>query len=297
VTGSVRELEVDLDGPVHYADHGGHGRPIVLVHGLGGSRLNWLAVAPGLAQDHRVFALDLIGHGLTPRAGRKATLANHRRLIDGFIEKIAGEPAVLVGNSTGGHLSILEAALRPENVAGLILVDPAVPIPVRGSRPSPASLVLAPLLVRGLGEALLMADARRTTSEQVVYRTLKSVSPDYSRIPAEVIQAHLEGQRARHGNRDAHVALLQTGRSLLISNLRRASFYARVREVRAPTLIVQGEKDRLVPLGAVRKLLEIRPDWELHVFPGLGHVPMLEDPTGFLEVVHRWLAGRGQAAA
>jgi len=147
----VRELEVDLDGPVHYADHGGHGRPIVLVHGLGGSRLNWLAVAPGLAQDHRVFALDLIGHGLTPRAGRKATLANHRRLIDGFIEKIAGEPAVLVGNSTGGHLSILEAALRPENVAGLILVDPAVPIPVRGSRPSPASLVLAPLLVRGLG--------------------------------------------------------------------------------------------------------------------------------------------------
>jgi pimeloyl-ACP methyl ester carboxylesterase len=47
----------------------------------------------------------------------------------------------------------------------------------------------------------------------------------------------------------------------------------------------------------VRKLLEIRPDWELHVFPGLGHVPMLEDPTGFLEVVHRWLAGRGQAAA
>jgi len=47
----------------------------------------------------------------------------------------------------------------------------------------------------------------------------------------------------------------------------------------------------------VRKLVEIRPDWELRVFPGLGHVPMLEDPKGFLEVVRRWLAGRGQAAA
>ena len=67
--------------------------------------------------------------------------------------------------------------------------------------------------------------------------------------------------------------------------------------MQAPALIVQGEKDRLVPLSAVHKLIEIRPDWELRVFPGLGHVPMLEAPQGFLEIVRRWLAGRGQAAA
>jgi pimeloyl-ACP methyl ester carboxylesterase len=294
----MREMDADLDdGPVHYADFGGHGKPVVLIHGLGGSRLNWLAVAPALAEDYRVYAVDLIGHGLTPRAGRKATLANHRRLIDGFIEKIAGEPAVLVGNSTGGHLSILEAALGPENVAGLVLVDPAVPVPVRGTRLSAAPLLLAPLLVRGLGEALLMADARRTTSEEMVYRTLKAVSSDYSRIPLEVIQAHLDGHRARHGNRDAHAALLQTGRSLLAANLRKASFYAKVRQVSAPALVVHGARDAVVPLSASRKLVEIRPDWDLHVFPDQGHVPMLEDPKGFLEVVRRWLAGRGQAAA
>jgi pimeloyl-ACP methyl ester carboxylesterase len=291
----MRDLDVDLDGPVHYADFGGHGKPIVLIHGLGGSRLNWLAVAPALAEDHRVYAIDLIGHGLTPRAGRKATLANHRRLIDSFIEKVAGEPALLVGNSTGGHLAILEAALAPENVAGLVLVDPAVPVPVRGA--SPVALALAPLLVRGLGEALLMADSRRMTSEETVYRTLKAVSTDYSQIPQEVIKAHLEAQKARHGSRDAHVALLQTGRSLLAGNLRKASFYAKVREVKAPTLIVHGARDRVVPVSASRKLAELRPDWELHVFPELGHVPMMEDPLAFLEVVRRWLAGRGQAAA
>jgi pimeloyl-ACP methyl ester carboxylesterase len=291
----MKELDVDVDGQVHYADFGGHGKPVVLIHGLGGSRLNWLAVAPAMAEDHRVYAIDLIGHGLTPRAGRKATLANHRRLIDGFIGKVAGEPALLIGNSTGGHLSILEAALAPENVAGLVLVDPAVPVPVRGA--SPAALALAPLLVRGLGEALLMADSRRMTSEQTVYRTLKAVSTDYSRIPQEVIKAHLEAQKARHGSRDAHVALLQTGRSLMAGNLRKASFYAKVREVKAPTLIVHGARDRVVPVSASRKLVELRPDWELHVFPELGHVPMMEDPQAFLEVVRRWLAGRGQAAA
>jgi len=182
-------------------------------------------------------------------------------------------------------------------VTGLVLVDPAVPIPVRGAPGSAASLLMAPLLIRGFGEALMMASARRTTSEQVVYRTLRGVSPDYSRIPEEVIQAHLEAHWPRHGNPEANVAVLQTMRSLIASNLRRASFDARVRQVRAPTLVVHGEKDRVVPLGAARRLVEVRPDWELHVFPGLGHVPMMEDPKGFLEVVHRWLADRGQAAA
>lgn len=293
----MRELEVDLDGPVHYADHGGQGEPIVLIHGLAGSRLNWLPVAPGLAEDHRVFALDLIGHGLTPRAGRKATLENHRRLIDGFIQKVAGKPTVLIGNSTGGHLSILEAALRPENVAGLVLVDPAVPSPVRGPHVPPAAYLMAPLLIRGLGEALMMANSRRTTSEQVVYQTLKSVSPDYSRIQEEVIEAHLEAQRSRHGDPEANMAVLQTLRSLLISNLRRASFDAKVRRVTAPTLVVHGAKDRVVPLGASRRLVAIRPDWNLHVFPDLGHVPMMEDPPGFLEVVRHWLDQRGLVAA
>jgi len=57
----MRELDVELNGPVHYADFGGQGKPILLIHGLAGSRLNWLSVAPALAEDHRVFALDLIG--------------------------------------------------------------------------------------------------------------------------------------------------------------------------------------------------------------------------------------------
>src|SRR5438270_188534 len=98
----MRELDADLGGPVHYADFGGAGSPLVFVHGLSGSPLNWLAVAPRLAETHRVFAIDLIGHGKTPLAGRPATLANHRRLLDAVIERVAAAPAVLVGPSTGG---------------------------------------------------------------------------------------------------------------------------------------------------------------------------------------------------
>jgi pimeloyl-ACP methyl ester carboxylesterase len=143
----------------------------------------------------------------------------------------------------------------------------------------------------------MMANAGRTTSEQVVYRTLKLVSPDYRRMPEDLVKAHLEGHRARHGNAEANTAYLQTGRSLAMANLRRSSFYAKVGRVKAPTLVVQGEKDRLVPMSSVRKLLQLRPDWQLHVFPGLGHVPMMEDPAAFVDVVSRWLAAHSLAAA
>ena len=292
---AVRELDVDLGGPAHYADYGGQGTPLVLVHGLGGSRLNWMAVAPALAESNRVYALEYLGHGLTPLAGRKANLEGHRQLIDAFIRKVVGTPAVLVGNSTGGHLALIEAALRPEQVAGLVLVDPAVPIPVgRGTVPSPAALAMVPLLFRGVGEALMMANARRTTSAMIVHQTLRLVAPDITRIPEEVVDAHLEAHRDRHGNPEANLAFLQTARSLTFANLRRAEFYRKVRRVRAPTLVIQGEVDRLVPLAAIRRLLAVRPDWDLHLFPGLGHVPMMEDPPGFVAVVLRWLAEAGR---
>ncbi|MFL5423958.1 MAG: alpha/beta fold hydrolase, partial [Myxococcales bacterium] len=119
---------IDLDGPVHYADFGGSGRPIVLVHGLGGSHLNWLAVAPGLAAHGRVLALDLVGHGLTPSLGRSATVGNNRRVLGRFLDAVAREPAVLVGNSMGGYLSIAEAAAEPGKIESIVLVNPAVPL-------------------------------------------------------------------------------------------------------------------------------------------------------------------------
>jgi pimeloyl-ACP methyl ester carboxylesterase len=65
---------VDLDGPVHYVDHGGpeHGPLLVCVHGLGGSLVNWLAIAPLLTSTCRVIAIDLAGFGHT-RSGARST--------------------------------------------------------------------------------------------------------------------------------------------------------------------------------------------------------------------------------
>src|SRR5580658_7670330 len=98
----------DLEGPVHYLE-GGSGPPVVLVHGLGGSHVNWLAVAPQLARKRHVLVPDLAGFGRTPLAGRSSSIEANRALLDSFLRVIVKEPAVLVGNSMGGLISILEA--------------------------------------------------------------------------------------------------------------------------------------------------------------------------------------------
>src|SRR5439155_26415196 len=81
---------VDVHGPVHFREwNGPPGGPVfVLVHGLGGSLLNWALVAPGLARRGRVLALDLAGFGLTPPAGRTAAVGSNRRVVDGFMKAL-----------------------------------------------------------------------------------------------------------------------------------------------------------------------------------------------------------------
>ena len=129
-----RSVWTDLDGPVHYLDFGGpaRGPVIVCVHGLGGSGLNWSAIAPLLTRRCRLIAPDLAGHGLTQSLGRRVDVAANRELLHRFIESVAGGPVILMGNSMGGMISLLEASAAPDAVAGLILLDPALPfVPAR----------------------------------------------------------------------------------------------------------------------------------------------------------------------
>src|SRR6266508_4162745 len=126
----------DLGGPVHYVDFGGPAAAprVVLVHGLGGSHLNWCLLAPRLVAKARLLAVDLVGFGLTHPEGRAATVQSAAVMLDRFVREVAGAPAILVGNSMGGMASIMEAVANPDAVAGLVLIDPALPL-VRGVRP------------------------------------------------------------------------------------------------------------------------------------------------------------------
>ena len=290
----MQDRIADLDGPVHYADFGGRGRPIVLVHGLGGSCLNWLPVGAALAAHGRVLALDLAGHGRTPALGRSARVGDNRRLLARFLAEVAREPAVLVGNSMGGYLSLAEAALEPGRVTSLVLVDPALPMARGGGVDRRVLAMLLGLSVPLLGEALMRRRARRGP-ERMVRDLLALCGIDPARLAPDVYEAHVALARereplARAGGRD----FLRAQRSLVARLFRRRRFFRMIATVRAPALIVQGERDRLVRVEAARAFAAARPDWRLVVLDGVGHAPQLEAPDRFLAAVEPWLDGRAE---
>lgn len=294
----IRSRMIDVDGPVHYADMGGpeHGPLLVGLHGLGGSHLNWAAVAPHLRRHARVVALDLVGHGLTPVGARDSGIEGHRRLVSDFLAALGGTPAILVGNSMGGLVAALQAAEEPGSVAGLILVDPALPTARLGLVHPRVIANFLLCAVPGVGESYLTQRRRRTTAEQTVQRVLDVCCVDSSRVPAEVVESHVRLSESID-RAQADAAYLRSARSLSMLMARPTETMQRLENLDQPTLLLHGERDVLVPLAAARRMGAMHPEWRLEVAPDIGHAPMLEAPKWTADVIEDWLGAEGASAA
>ena len=294
-----RSRWIDLDGPVHYLDFGGPagGPVIVCVHGLGGSAVNWAAIAPLLADRYRILAPDLAGHGLTRSAGRGADVAANQVLLHRFIEAVPGSPVILMGNSMGGMISLLEASTRPRAVAGLILVDPA--LPVVPARPDPLVVAMFALYsTPGLGR--LVRDRRRRLSpEALVASTLSLCCVDASRIGADVVAEHVAVARQRAAFTDADQDFAAAMRSVIAtaSHVRGSAYRRGIRSISCPVLLLHGDRDRLVPVAVARAAARANPSWSLVVLSGVGHVPQLEVPHDTARAITGWLGSAGRRAA
>jgi len=288
---------VDLDGPVHVADFGGEGPAIVLVHGLGGSYVNWLATGPLLARSARVVALDLVAFGRTPPEGRSSGVGANADLLARFIEEEIRGPCVVVGNSMGGMISLMTAARRPEQIAGVVLVDAALPRPSGAGIDGAVALAFASYAVPGFGEVVLRARALRMGPERYVHEMLDLVCAHPSRVPPDLVVAHVAFARERFQMPYADRMFLDAARSLMITLAGKRRFLASVDTITAPGLIIQGARDRLVPVEAARALARRRPDWELEVYDDVGHAPQLEVPERLASSILGWLEGAGKAAA
>lgn len=288
----MNQRVIDLGVPVHYIDFGGSGAPMVLVHGLGGSAINWLGVGPSLARRYRVVALDLAGFGETPPATGSTGLAAQQDLLDRFLRSVTAGPAIVVGNSMGGLLAMMEAAAEPGRVSHLILAAPAQPTPRRGRIDLEVLAVFATYAMPWLGPWYMRRRAARLGPEGLVREMLRLCCVDPSRVAPDVRAVHVALAAERLARMPwATDVFLDATRSLLSALRRRRRFFTMVDRVTAPCLIIQGAGDRLVPVAASRELARRRPDWKLEVFDGIGHVPQLEAPERFVEKAERWLGG------
>jgi pimeloyl-ACP methyl ester carboxylesterase len=292
---SMIQKTVDLGGPVAYTDHGGSGPPMVLVHGLAGSQENWMLVSSKLAQlGHRVTTLDLAGFGATPLAGRESTLETNRAIVDGLIQYLGQGPVVLVGHSMGGLIAMLQAGANPASVISLVLLVPGVPLAhTNPMKPLPQVWVKALAQRPGIGAALATALAKLEGPERLVNNALRQYCFDAAQLDRGLIAALVEGERARIARGGAYLGYMQAYRSMLI-RLRLVEAYDQevVMKVKAPTLLIAGAADTLVPTEFIRRLAAVRSDWTYEEMSGVGHNPQMEAPDRFVKLLRRWLDAR-----
>lgn len=290
---------VDLEGPVHYVDFGGpqDGPVVVCVHGLGGSHLNWLSIGPSLARSCRVLALDLPAHGLTPIAGRSTSVRAIQALLHRFITEVAGAPVILMGNSMGGMITVLQSHADPRSVCGAVLLDPAVPHGLR-SRPDPLVVAaFAGYALPRVGERVLRERRGRFSAEQVVQQTLNLCMADARRVDPANVTASVQLARYRMQHAELDAGFLSAARSLLRLLWQRREYEAAMSSIKVPVLLIQGDRDRLIPVHAARAVARRRPTWRYEELPEVGHVPQLEAPDDVVALVEDWLTREGAPAA
>jgi pimeloyl-ACP methyl ester carboxylesterase len=304
----TRGYITDLGGPVHWIEFipPTPGRvpddapardedrpPIVFVHGLGGSHLNWCLLGPHLAAGRRAVALDLRGFGLTPGRRVNSTVQANARLLDRFITEVIGTSVILVGNSMGGLITILETAAHPERIRGAVLIDPVLPLPAQ----KPDWQVTGQFLLYtlpGLGESVVAKYMRSTPPEEAVQQTYQLCFADLSRADPELIKADVALLTRRHPSTRAQATarariFLAAARSLVRVSARRQRYNAMMAGIDVPVLLIGGEDDRLIPVAATRQAAARNPRWESVILAGVGHTPMLEVPDVVTGAIRDWL--------
>ena len=250
-------------------------QPAVLIHGLGGSATNWTDVM-GLLRDRlHCLAPDLPGFGWSPPpAGRDYSLRAHAHRMIELVESLPG-PVHLMGNSLGGAVATVVAAVRPDLVRSLTLVSPALPV-LRARR---TNLHLPALALPFAGQRLA-ARLGRYPAEARVRATLQLCFADPSRVhPQRVAEAVAESSRRAALSHEPEAMLLSL-RSLLTAYLRPDAWplWALTERVSAPTLLVYGLADKLVDPRTAARAARSFPRARLVVIPDSGHVSQMEHP-------------------
>jgi pimeloyl-ACP methyl ester carboxylesterase len=257
----------------------------VLVHGAGGSALDWLPLVPRLRERLDVHVVDLPGSGLEPLAGRSPSIAGGTSFLAGVVDDVGDEPVLLVGNSLGGISCLEYARAHPDRVRGAVLIDVTQPLG-RGGDLRVAGALLASLLPVLPGRVLAAARAR-TDPEVAVRGALTGAFGDAAAVPEDLVAAMTAQRRKQDAEVDA--AFVSVARSI-VGLLARPWRHRRLfRSVTVPVLMLHGENDPIIPVRWARSSAAANPRWRFHALPGVGHMPQAEAPDDVARLILDWL--------
>lgn len=254
-------------------------KPLVFVHGLSGSWPNWLEQLPTFAAEHRVIALDLPGFGHSPMPRETISISGYARMLDRLLDQLEIDAAAVVGNSMGGFIGAELAIAFPQRVERLVLVS-AAGISTHAPRGSAQAVPVLRRLERILmASAAWAASVSDTTMRRARLRdaALGVVVRHPSRLPAA-----LAAEQVRGAGKPGFIQALE---AIVDYEIRE-----RLSEIACPTLIVWGERDRLISVHDADVFAELIPNSRKVVFEDTGHVSMLERPEEFNALLEDFLA-------
>ena len=263
---------------LHVRDTGPRDAPaVLLLHGFGASLHTWEDWARLLEADFRVVRLDLPGFGLTgPDPTGDYTDARTARVLSALMDGLGIRRASVVGSSMGGRMAWFFAATEPGRVDKLVLMAPdGFAGPGREYGKAPRVPLLARLLPYVLPERLLRPMLARAYGDPAVL-----TEDAYARYRAMLLAPGVR-----------RAILARVGQGAL------AEPEPLLRRIRAPTLLLWGEKDALVPFRNAADYAAVLPDSATVSFPDLGHVPHEEAPARSLEPVRAFLSRQDPRSA
>jgi pimeloyl-ACP methyl ester carboxylesterase len=260
VVGGVRWRSREVEGV---------GDPVLFVHGMLASSATWQAVLGPAAAGRPAIAVDLPGSGFSDRPWPwDYSVAGQGRALAGYLEARGIERASIVGNSLGGAAAMVLACERPDLVASLVLVDPATP-------EAKIPWTIRAVRARGLGEVALALATRPV----VAYGLRHRLYADGRRVTDDVIDDAWRPLGIPGTRRAALVAVRSNPRDYLGIEA----------GIRAPTLILWGAGDRLLPASEGNRLASRIAGSRLALIPEAGHLPQRECAGSFAAAVAAFL--------
>ena len=249
----------------------GDGAPVVLVHGSGpgvSAYANWRLTIPPLSQRYSVYAPDMVGFGFTDRpVGIDYTIKTWTDQLVGFLDALGLERVSIVGNSFGGALALRTASQHPDRIDRLVLMGSVgVPFPI----------------TEGL-------DA--VWGYEPSFENMRRIM-DYFAYNRDLVNDELAEVRFRAstqpGFHESYSAMFPAPRQRWIDAM--ATPDEAIADIAAPTLVVHGREDQVIPVANSFRLLELIPKAQLHVFGQCGHWTQIEWAEEFATLVSNFLS-------
>jgi pimeloyl-ACP methyl ester carboxylesterase len=247
---------------------------LILLHGFGSNLHTWEQWARALSSDYRVICFDMPGAGLSG-TDPNSDYSDMRsmQVLTALMDHFGIAKASLIGNSMGGKIAWKFAAAFPARVEKLVLISPdgfASPGEEYGKRQA------VPSMVRLMRYAL---------PKPLLKMNLDPAYGDPAKLTDEIVTRYHD-LLLGPGNRDAMIARMEQTELVKPEPL--------LRSIKAPTLLLWGQKDAMIPLTNANDYVNTLPKSTLVVLPGLGHLPQEEAPETSLAPVKEFLAANRQ---